>query len=97
MPVKLNSKAQVVPLTAKDIEAIEYLIQHPGSSTSDVGAHLWSSKYKKPQSFARPAGRLLHALAHNSYVWAQRNHETGGTNWHPTNKAGHAFGKETKP
>lgn len=43
----------------------------PAMSCSEIGAHLWgtsTSPARKPQSYARPAGKLLHILERQGKV-----------------------------
>jgi hypothetical protein len=39
-----------------------YLRQHGPQTCSNLGAALWGNNHRKPQSFARPAGKILHKL-----------------------------------
>ena len=43
-------------------EGMLRLVAECPETASNLGARLWGTKFRKPQSYARPAGKLLHYL-----------------------------------
>ncbi len=57
----------------KTEEAIRAAVVHlkKGPRTcSELGSMLWGNGYKKPQSYARPAGKLLHKMERDGLVYS---------------------------
>lgn len=48
--------------------ALAYLKKHGPSTCSNLGDYLYNRYHKKPQSFARPAGKLLQRLKRDGLV-----------------------------
>jgi hypothetical protein len=69
--------------TRKDEAVLKYLKEHPNQTCSSLGASLWRHGYqggRKPQAYARPAGKVLRRLErlglvlykyrkHGSFLW----------------------------
>jgi hypothetical protein len=49
------------------LKAIEQLQKSP-KTCSNLGVMLWGKAHRKPQSYARPAGRLLHEMKRRGLV-----------------------------
>lgn len=50
------------------IRAAIYHLKSGPITCSNLGAQMWGNGYKKPQSFARPAGKLLREMERRGMV-----------------------------
>jgi len=46
------------------------LLTHGPKTCTEVGSELWGTEYRNPQSYARPAGKVLRRLAEAGKVQA---------------------------
>jgi hypothetical protein len=56
---------------------------HPDTA-SNLGADLWYRNGRKPQSYARPAGALLHRLSRRGLVARRESGDGIHTHWYIT-------------
>lgn len=69
--------------TEMAINAAIYHLKAGPSSCSNLGIHLWgkSDSNRKPQAFARPAGKLLHAMKQKGMVETYFDATQGRSMW----------------
>lgn len=54
--------------TEMAISAAMYHLKSGSMTCSTLGALLWGKKHRNPQSYARPAGKLLHLMKRKGIV-----------------------------
>lgn len=57
-----------VRMTKADAAMLALLTRDSPQRASELGAQLWGTAYRKPQSYARPAGRILARLSAMGYA-----------------------------